>query len=623
MTWFRPWTRWLALFLFLGGMTCLLLTLRQPSDLQLLEDARLATALGERERALNLYEQVLASDPASTAALLEGSEVSLELGRASQAETYLRRILQLAPEDHTANVRLAYLLGVEGRCWEAAPFLLASVKQGEFTLHHLVLLAASEPVIADSAFVEKCLRAVPDDPLPLLGIARTRFQQNDAVQAEALLRQVLSGSPASVEAHAMLGRVLAATDVSSLPKWQLAQPPEAESHPEVWWARGAWAEQQADLRGAVRCYAEAVRLDPNHRTANYRLGQVLMALDQHKPAQPFVERADKLRDLALLVDQVFSQPDSLAHLQRAAELTRSLGRPWEAWGWYQIVLRQAPSTEWATKASDELRAELRPDSPRNVEAFNPALRLNLDPYELPAFVRDASRSNKLNDVPGSTTSNLPPSNVQFADVAREVGLDFTYFNRPGIKTGDIRMLDTTGGGIAVLDYDCNGYPDLYFTQGCEWPPSSSQGSLEDQFFRNTGEGRFENVGAAAGIGDPGYGQGVTTGDFDNDGFPDLYVANIGANRLYHNNGDGTFSDVTNAAGISGELWTTSCLMADLNGDSLPDLYDVNYLAGAAALTQICRHGDEVRWCSPDAFEAEPDQVYLNLGDGRFENVTHT
>src|SRR6201999_3993398 len=120
-----------------------------------------------------------------------------------------------------------------------------------------------------------------------------------------------------------------------------------------------------------------------------------------------------------------------------------------------------------------------------------------------------------------------------------------------------------------------------------WPPVENQTEMLDQFYRNDGSSRFEQVAALAGLGDPRYGQGVSVGDYDNDGFPDLYVANIGENRLYHNNGDGTFTDVSGSAGIKGSLWTTSCLIADLNGDSLPDIYDVNYLSLESAATQIC------------------------------------
>ena len=186
------------------------------------------------------------------------------------------------------------------------------------------------------------------------------------------------------------------------------------------------------------------------------------------------------------------------------------------------------------------------------------------------------------------------------------------------------LLATQGGGVAVLDYDGDGWPDLYFTQGGPWPwlaGDASATQCRDRLYRNLGNGHFADVTESAGLGDDRYSQGVAAGDFNNDGFPDLYVANFGANRLYHNNGDGTLSDVTADSGIRGERWTTSCLIADLNGDGCPELYDVNYLSSTDAARSMCRKGEELRWCSASGFGAEPDQLFVNLGDGRFRDVS--
>src|SRR5258707_513067 len=113
---------------------------------------------------------------------------------------------------------------------------------------------------------------------------------------------------------------------------------------------------------------------------------------------------------------------------------------------------------------------------------------------------------------------------------------------------------------------CRGWPDLYFTQGGDWPVQDGQRRHLDRLFRNALGESFVDVTDAAGIVESRFSQGVAAGDIDNDGFPDLFVANIGRNTLYRNNGDGTFSDITEAAAISGSAWTTSCAIADLNGD---------------------------------------------------------
>ncbi len=179
------------------------------------------------------------------------------------------------------------------------------------------------------------------------------------------------------------------------------------------------------------------------------------------------------------------------------------------------------------------------------------------------------------------------------------------------------MFEQTGGGVGVIDFDLDGWPDLYFTQGGNWPTGqakpTSDPNVHDHLYRNLGGEQFRQVAAQAGVLNLGFGQGLTVGDFDSDGFPDLFVANIGANQLLRNNGDGTFSDVSQLLGSLPDQWTTSCVMVDLNGDGLLDIYAVNYLTGDNVFELIC--GGKA--CSPKVFPGAPDEVYLNQGDGSF------
>src|SRR4029077_1932142 len=131
-----------------------------------------------------------------------------------------------------------------------------------------------------------------------------------------------------------------------------------------------------------------------------------------------------------------------------------------------------------------------------------------------------------------------------------------------------------------------------------------------------------DVTQLSGLNETGFSHGVTVGDFDQDGFPDVYVGNKGPNRLYRNNGDGTFADVTATAGVAGNEWTTSSVFADFNGDGLPDLYVLNYsLLEETAKKECKRSSGEPMACSPDRLTAEFHRMYLNLGDGTFRDVT--
>ncbi|MFH5803796.1 CRTAC1 family protein [Alienimonas sp. DA493] len=263
--------------------------------------------------------------------------------------------------------------------------------------------------------------------------------------------------------------------------------------------------------------------------------------------------------------------------------------------------------------------------------------------EKPAERRDESvpptRSASPRPTPeGARTRPGPPA---FSDATDAAGLRFTRFDgrtpdADGRIAGGRRMFEWTGGGVVAFDYDLDGRPDLFFPQGCEWnggnvPPSSepnpaAPADRRGRLFRNVDGERFEDVTDAAGLVLTGYGQGAAAGDYDGDGFPDLFVCHVGANRLLRNEGDGTFTDVTTSAGLTphpdGTDWTVSAAIADLNGDGLPDIYEANYLTGRDVYTKVCRTGDDPpRTCSPNGFPAAADRLWLNLGTGRFAEVT--
>ena len=584
--------------------------------------AEVAAGTGDVAACRDHLKLLPASLPPSAARDLTSVGQSLvRQGGLTAAEEAWRRGLVADPEAVSIQAEMAYLLGAEGRCFEAAPLLLAAVRRGEFTLHHLVLLGAADPVIDAPDLVAKALAAIPADPLPRLGEARTAIRRDDWSTARSILTAILERTPESGEAQGQMGRLLVATNDAGFPQWSARVPAAAEFHPEVWIARGQWALAHDNPEGAARCLWEAATRDSEHRVANFQLGQALVRLGRAKEAEPFLLRAERLQTLAQTVDEIYRHPDDPALRRTAAELAEKLGRLWEARGWIQTVLSGSPSPpKWASEAIARIEPRLASSPGRVVPGENPALAIDLRTHPLPSWNGGPATS------PGAAAIAADLPALRFADRAGEAGLDFVYRARGPQDDGEMRMYETTGGGVAVLDFDADGEPDLYFTQGGSLAREAQPDGLTDRLFRLRAGSQptrraYVDVTLASGTRDRDYGQGVAAGDLDNDGFPDLYVGQFGTNRLLHNNGDGTFDDITALAGLGGDHWTTSCLIADLNGDGHPDLYDVNYVSREDAVRATCRHGQELQWCSPGAFAAEPDALWLSRGDGTFEEVT--
>jgi hypothetical protein len=213
---------------------------------------------------------------------------------------------------------------------------------------------------------------------------------------------------------------------------------------------------------------------------------------------------------------------------------------------------------------------------------------------------------------------LPSVEVRpdFTDVAQEVGIEFTFFNDE--VQGRYFLPEVMGGGAAWLDYDLDGWLDLYLVNGGPLAqPDPGRTQHVNRLYRGDGQ-RFHDVAALAGALHGGaFGQGCCVGDYDADGFPDLYLANYGPNRLLKNNGDGTFQDVTDVAAVGDPLWGTSPVWVDLNDDGWLDLFVTNYLDATQANIKVCEYDGKPGYCGPGAHEAAPDRAYLSRGDGTF------
>jgi len=230
-------------------------------------------------------------------------------------------------------------------------------------------------------------------------------------------------------------------------------------------------------------------------------------------------------------------------------------------------------------------------------------------------------------MPNSPRASLPPVSLhaapvpvsvepQFVDIAADAQIRFSFFS--DMVPERFYYQEVMGGGAAWLDFDGDGRLDLYVRDGCRLEnPESTAVNQVSRLFRNSGAGTFVDVTASSGSGVRGYGQGAAPGDFDADGFPDLYLTNYGPSILIRNHGDGTFEDVTLAAQVGAEEWGTSAAWFDADGDGQLDLYVANYLHLPLSDNRVCEYNQKRGYCGPGQFPAARDRLYLNQGNGSF------
>jgi hypothetical protein len=217
-----------------------------------------------------------------------------------------------------------------------------------------------------------------------------------------------------------------------------------------------------------------------------------------------------------------------------------------------------------------------------------------------------------------------PDPVTFEDVAAHAGVDFVLQNS---ATPERHQIEPMVAGVAVFDFNNDGRPDIYFVNGARQPAfDKPDGSWSNRLYRNNGDGTFTDVTRSAGLAGAGFGTGVAVADYDNDGWEDLFIAGVDRNILYRNRGDGTFEDVTARAGLdpapgARKPWSVSAGWFDYDNDGLLDLFVVNYCQWSPERDPPCMIGKARTYCHPKYYEGLPNSLYHNNGDGTFTDVS--
>jgi tetratricopeptide (TPR) repeat protein len=586
-----------------------------------------AHAGGDIPAALAAWSRVAPrSDWGVRASLARARTLVGDLGRFRDAEVILEELLrQGGPARDEVRHTLSELYFWEGR------------REAMSRLIEQAWGTAADPVLelrdhwrSDSAVtlieqvrweVERAAQRAPDDDRVWLAMASLALQTGRFDEAASWLDRCATrrrDDPAVWRARLAWARAVG--DRAQVRR-ALAQLPADEFSAAERLALRAWlAEHRGDRESERQALEQLVAIAPGDIEALDRLAVLAWESGRLDRAREYRRRKAEL-DAAkdryrLLLDEKIT-PERFAEF---AGLAESLGRQFEALGWWTLCTRYAPSDRTAQAGLS--RSQRRPDPQPLAHGVTLAeLLVDVDP-ELGVHADRVEPSRP-------TATGLP---TRFVDRTEAAGLHFVFDNG---RSPPRQLPETTAGGVGLLDYDGDGWLDVYLVQGGPFPPDPARPNTGDRLFRNRGDGTFDDASQRSGIAGMkrGFGHGVTVGDFDNDGRPDLFLTRWRTYALYRNRGDGTFEDITERAGLGGDRdWPTSAAFADLDNDGDLDLYVCHYLRWDAEHPTLCNRntfaapnqrvepGQKYNYCTPRLFPALADHVFRNDA-GRFVEVT--
>ena len=537
----------------------------------------------------------------------------LKLGRLSEAADVILAAIGANPNVMQWRHQAWELLSRMGRRQEASQQADLLCRAGEATESELVSLLRRNDSFPTSLTGDEN----PEQHFePGMGMANWYFTQRMYRQALEELSAEHQADFSTPAARALYGRLLAETQsFERVPAWYARCGEDVTEFSDYWAALGVYFFDQHQFDASARSLMEAVVRDPTDDLSVHRLARVFDALGRPDDAEEFRQRgiliAQMDRDAEMLSDR--SAAESAIGKELPGKLLK-LGRPFESLGWTLAMLPAAATA--ARTAVTSKRVELSQD----VKAIEMAGEMSLMGVDANLFsvepALETLRRSTPASVPSRPVDSQPLAVPRLVNVAAEVGLSFQWYQDEAINLASIPIHEMMGGAIAVIDFDLDGWPDVYLGQGSGDPPTGAC-TRSNQLFRNVGS-RFRSVTEHAGVEDFNYSTGIAAGDVNQDGFPDLYLGSLGRNRLLINCGDGSFRDATDRLGEISDQFTSSLAIADINGDALPDLFEAVYLEmeGGFELPDVGPDGRELQ-PSPLSFYAQSDRWFENTRDGHF------
>ena len=597
--------------------------IRFPTDADALF---LACQIRVSEGELSGAEEMMKSMKSGSAQFVDAVNLVASAFQEEALNRDAERVLRVAFEtgEATEEVRLRWLyrlwdlLNRSGRRQEASLYADLLVKRqfyAEDLLQSLLRRGESFPLAFQSdaeaeAYFEHGL-----------GYARYLFSQGRYNEA---LGEIAREEPESASASSRLaleGRLLAEIQASDaeFSAWHARCDAEVRRFANYWAAIGIWCFQTQEHVASARALCEAVELDPTDDDACHRLARVLAALNREQDAAYVREHAIRVATMRGLLKKINLGQGSSEMTSPIPQQLIELGRPLESIGWALQFL----STNQVEQKQNLLRQHAAISQKPELDSMSrevALLEIAKTDFEIDREVWERLSSRRPSGL-GSTETTIVDSSpgvdgIRLEDVAEGSGLHFQWYHAPVINLESLPLHQMMGGGVAILDFDRNGYPDVYQMQGSGRPPGEV-GELSNRLSRNLG-GFFQDVTSASGSNDYQYGTGVAAGDINQDGFTDLFLGNLGPNRLLLNNGDGTFSDVTVNLNTGDDRFTSSVAIADLTDDGLPELFECLYVEmedGFRGPDQDADGGEIPP--SPNDFYAESDRWFLSKGDGLY------
>nr|WP_144059601.1 FG-GAP-like repeat-containing protein [Rhodopirellula sallentina] len=586
--------------------------------------ANVAQKVGKPDVAAELVmDACRAENFQDVAGIKRAMEALLKVGRLYDCLDLFEDALEVDPNLH--EIRQYFY----DMCWgaedrrRAIPHGRLLVKYRQFDLPLLLTLSSTESGTDRLESFVAMAKRHPRDKRPLVAEAKYRFDQGEFTRAEATLRQVLETHPEHLPANALLCRVLIAKAAyDEFAKLPVELSDGIDGYPDYWLAVGDWCWYAGRQPEAARAYWEAARRDADGREYWLKLATSLRQLDHETHGIDDLTLSsveNRVRLLTLFSDATtrFRTYPSQAVAVEIAEALQNLGRLWEAEAWAAIATRlpRDPAVPVA-QIRESIVCSLRKDTPWQIDEKHPELRIDLSHLVVPRLdslgrIADQRDQKQMRICRRS-------ERLRLKNEANERSLTFFGRTADDLDRPGVMHYQTLGCGGGAIDYNLDGWPDLYFAAAGGTPPNRD--SSPNALWINRG-GTFVDVSRESGTDDTGFGQGVAVGDVNEDGFPDLLILNYGPNVLFINNGDGTFTDASERLPSEGQevVWSSSGAIADWNQDGLADLTILNYGKGLEPVTKKCFGTSKslARACAPLNFKAAADRFCLNSQTGEF------